>query len=85
MKALEDNSTIWNSAITITGTAATGFSINIGNLLSTITINGITLNIGNTASAVKMNGDLWFNGDVIFKNQLDRSNALDFKEFWNQT
>ena len=36
-------------------------------------------------SAVKINGDLWFNGDVIFKNQLDRSNALDFKEFWNQT
>jgi len=73
------------NGITITGTAATGYIINIGNAVSTVTINGSNINIGNSAGAVRLHGDLYWNNDMIFRNQNQYANAIALREFWDQT
>ena len=56
------------SGITVTGTAATGYTINIGNVLSKIYVNG----------------DLYYNNNLLLQRNTEFNNAVGFEEYINQ-
>ena len=57
-----------NSAITVTGDA----------------LNGYTITIGNALSSVYINGNLYYNNDLLFKKATSEGNQVGIQEFINQ-
>ena len=57
-----------NSAITVTGDA----------------LNGYTITIGNALSSVYINGNLYYNNDLLFKKATSEGNQVGIQEYINQ-